>query len=491
MSKAIFLATLSFVLSLYQNVASAQNGMQCDKIDLIQFIEFPSEHKSCLQVAFEKDHEVSCVLKSLGLNSVFFKITSIQTLRNRNISSETGEKCETFLIFADSLADVKETFEHDHTEAKQFFPFSKLYLYIFDQFNGSSTGDIATATRLKLFLIENALFGYIFEYSNQKVLIRDLLTNDLKKSIVSYTPSDLFQPTVDTRLPKDDFRISLFNCAPYSFYSENASYNTKVNEIDGTEIRFVKEVTKNWKKIYNFRDFSQTKLSPYFLDSLFCVDTIHWIDICYSTIYTSRITSPSYEKPVDTVKQFLDHDMYICASYASKDFLNELRSSINEDDRRLGARSLVYGDNQRYRQRLIADRKCGLYANPLWRKYIVLRYDYKNLIHTFRLMKSCVSVQYSAFAFQKYCPYAKLFDWHIRRFQEHGLYAKLYSDMMIMGRVVLFDDTQEKSFHQITVVGVSGSFMLLSFGLVLSVVSFLVEIVIDRWHGSKHGYQAK
>lgn len=33
--------------------------------------------------------------------------------------------------------------------------------------------------------------------------------------------------------------------------------------MDGTEIRFVKEVTKNWKKSYNFRDFSRTKLSPY------------------------------------------------------------------------------------------------------------------------------------------------------------------------------------------------------------------------------------
>lgn len=33
--------------------------------------------------------------------------------------------------------------------------------------------------------------------------------------------------------------------------------------MDGTEFRFVHEVTKNWKKIYEFRDFSRTKISPY------------------------------------------------------------------------------------------------------------------------------------------------------------------------------------------------------------------------------------
>lgn len=35
--------------------------------------------------------------------------------------------------------------------------------------------------------------------------------------------------------------------------------------MDGTEFRFVKEVTKNWKKTYRFRDFSRTKAQPYTL----------------------------------------------------------------------------------------------------------------------------------------------------------------------------------------------------------------------------------
>lgn len=36
-----------------------------------------------------------------------------------------------------------------------------------------------------------------------------------------------------------------------------------IQKIDGTEFRFVKEVTKNWKMTYKFRDFSRTKSSPY------------------------------------------------------------------------------------------------------------------------------------------------------------------------------------------------------------------------------------
>lgn len=33
--------------------------------------------------------------------------------------------------------------------------------------------------------------------------------------------------------------------------------------MDGSEFRFVEDLTKNWKKSYNFRDFSRTKVAPY------------------------------------------------------------------------------------------------------------------------------------------------------------------------------------------------------------------------------------
>lgn len=36
-----------------------------------------------------------------------------------------------------------------------------------------------------------------------------------------------------------------------------------LKKIDGTEFRFVQALTKNWKKSFNFRDFSRTNVSPY------------------------------------------------------------------------------------------------------------------------------------------------------------------------------------------------------------------------------------
>lgn len=33
--------------------------------------------------------------------------------------------------------------------------------------------------------------------------------------------------------------------------------------MDGIEFRFVREVTKNWKKTYKFRDFARVKINPY------------------------------------------------------------------------------------------------------------------------------------------------------------------------------------------------------------------------------------
>lgn len=83
---------------------------------------------------------------------------------------------------------------------------------------------------LRKFLIRNALFGYQLEVTKEKVgfdvVIRDLLTNDLKRSISSHTPSDLLHPFVDTRLAKDIFRISLFNCEPFTVYQENVTDDT-------------------------------------------------------------------------------------------------------------------------------------------------------------------------------------------------------------------------------------------------------------------------
>lgn len=202
------------------------NKVIFQNVDLLQFIEFPYDHK-CLQVVLNGNNEVNRVI--FGQNFILVKIMPSMTFKHRNISAEAQDYCQTFLIFAESMSEAKEIFQLAPDSKKQFFPFSKIYFYFMSEnFNDSKT--TKSMVEVKNFLTRNALFGYIFEKIGfRRVLIRDLLTNDLKKPKSSYTPSDLFHPMVDTSLAKDNFRISLSDCKPFTIYSENASDSRYTN----------------------------------------------------------------------------------------------------------------------------------------------------------------------------------------------------------------------------------------------------------------------
>lgn len=186
--------------------------------DLTKFIEFPYNLK-CLQIVLNKNHQLPCVPKLHELHSTSLQIRSFKYLKHRDINTEIGQKCQTFLIFAESWKDLKEifVFNQSHNE-QQFFPYTKIYLYVYERSNNDHI-----MSELKTFLAANTLFGYVFEHTKADVVIRDVLTNDIKQSVSSYNPSDLFHPMVDTRLAKDDFRISVFNCKPLTTYPDRAN----------------------------------------------------------------------------------------------------------------------------------------------------------------------------------------------------------------------------------------------------------------------------
>lgn len=230
MSKAKFLSVLWILLSLHKNVMTLQTEALCDEIDITKFIEFQYDHK-CLQVIVQDNSQSTCAIKLFGLNGISLKIRSFATVKNRDISSEVQDYCQTFLIFADGINDAVNIIQSDQVDRKRFFPFTKIYFHFSDTLHDTDMS--SKKTLLKILLTRNALFGYIFEFTNERIgspiVIRDILTDDLKRSTVSYTPSDLFHPIVDTRLEKDDFRISLFNCKPFIFYPEDASDETYIN----------------------------------------------------------------------------------------------------------------------------------------------------------------------------------------------------------------------------------------------------------------------
>lgn len=161
--------------------------------------------------------------------------------------------------------------------------------------------------------------------------------------------------------------------------------------------------------------------------------------IIYTTIYTSRLTSPGYEKPINTLRQFLDNgigvfplvflhifnlidffkqDLHMCSTYISTDIVDMLVNSINEDYRQLSSRSLIYGENMLYRKQLFVERMCGILAARTTNNYISVDDPTEDMdqISSLRVMQDYLLRQYTGFALQKHSPYTKLFDWYIRRY---------------------------------------------------------------------------
>lgn len=62
------------------------------------------------------------------------------------------------------------------------------------------------------------------------------------------------------QLPNSQIIIYMVNMNSYVFF---CFFSRIINEMDGTDFRFVKEVTKKWKKTFSLRDLSRTKRPPY------------------------------------------------------------------------------------------------------------------------------------------------------------------------------------------------------------------------------------
>lgn len=197
-----------------------QQSVSAKKFHLTKFIEYPNGHQECLQIVLEAKQQPRL---SLIASDTSVHIRSHKSLQFRDISAEQEGQCETFLIFAKSIEMVLEIFQFNQSSfAKQFFPFTNIYLHLENRQN--YTANVEAMLSVRQFLIDNALFGYVFEYNDNdnesNVVVRDLLRNDVKRRRSSHFPNELSHPMVDTNSVKRDFRISLFNCTPYTIYPQ-------------------------------------------------------------------------------------------------------------------------------------------------------------------------------------------------------------------------------------------------------------------------------
>ncbi|KAJ6642098.1 hypothetical protein Bhyg_07044 [Pseudolycoriella hygida] len=573
-------------------------------VDLSKGIEYPFAQE-CLQVVSDSNNEVGQMMVAFRLAS--FYVRSERSLELRDIMTERKGQCETFLIFVERMNKVNKMLTSIQTSAKQFFPFTKIYFHFEHQHN--STTDREIMFLLRKFLLNNALFGYVLEYKDNgnelQILTTDLLTNDIRSPVASSLPKELLHPLLDTHSIKKRFRISLFNCPPYTIYLEDDDGTVMMDTMDGLEYRLMHEITKSWKKNFKFRDFTKVKINPYakilddlsnessdmamcalwlvedinrnfdlstfyvnqcltflvpkpiklneataiyttlhsyvwllfsfflllsiFLlnniakiekrlngsDSVFTditvtvIETLNtatshsvvhfpynqtsvklvltswiflsfWMGISYTTIYASRLTSPSYEKPINTVKEVIDKELFICNAYFDVSTMEPLRESVHEEYRQLANRSIVYGENFKYRRQMITERRCAIFEVLLRKKYVSLlklKGDLE-LVGDLRPMRNCITTHFTGSTEQ-----AMLNKCDVQ-YQESGIVQKWHSDILRPSQYIttLFDDypDQYKSTHSITILNVSGAFFLLGIGLLLASLAYVAELVKNR-----------
>lgn len=197
-----------------------QSIVSAERFDWTQLIEYPYEQE-CLQIVFDGKQRPQ--LPPMASNTPTYMRSHI-SLKSRDISDEREGQCETFLVFAESIEMVNHIFQF--SLVRQFFPFTNIYLQLENRLN--YTAEVTFSIRQ--FLMNNSVFGYLFEHNDNEsnvMVIRDLLRNDMKRKRTSRIRNELSHPMVDTNLVKDDFRISLFNCTPYTIYPQQETEDDK------------------------------------------------------------------------------------------------------------------------------------------------------------------------------------------------------------------------------------------------------------------------
>lgn len=190
------------------------------KFDLTKFIE-----QKCLQIVLDAKQQFDLSLQIAPDTAVH--VRSHMSLKFRDISTEQKGLCENFLIFAKSIEMVNQILRFNQSFVKQFFPFTNLYFHLENRQN--YTTNVEAIFSVRQFLINNALFGYVFEYNdNGNVVVKDLLWNYTKLKRATHIPNELKHPMVDTNLVKNDFHISLFNCTPYTIYPQLENEDDKL-----------------------------------------------------------------------------------------------------------------------------------------------------------------------------------------------------------------------------------------------------------------------
>lgn len=137
------------------------------------------------------------------------------------------------------------------------------------------------------------------------------------------------------------------------------------------------------------------------------------VGVFYSTGYTSRLTIPQFSKPINTIDDFLQQNIYWGID-GNSSFVRILKS-IDSNDFQLMADRAVIETKLKEKLKNLQTNHFAVLTKVLSKNYLTDIDDISNEAIRLRLMKSCIFKQYSTLAFEKYSPYTNIFNFNIKR----------------------------------------------------------------------------
>lgn len=232
-----------------------------------------------------------------------------------------------------------------------------------------------------------------------------------------------------------------------------------------------------------------TYLPPTFFGSLrqiifFSSLTALLLSTAYSSGFTSSLTSPRYEKPINVLEDMVEQGTYWGAKEV--DTFAVYNTTKNQFLQIINKRfKLEMNDNDRDDR--ISDNNYAFAINNLPNHYITDTEELNEYgkVHM-KVLSECVGFYYLVFGYKRNSPYKKLIDKHINRCDEHGLINHWNGLMQTFGGSSYMDNffktyvTTKNTFEPLNIKLIQGIFIFLIIGYVISVCILFLELLCSR-----------
>lgn len=202
----------------------------------------------------------------------------------------------------------------------------------------------------------------------------------------------------------------------------------------------------------------------------------------YLTGYTSLLTIPRFNKPIDMISDFLEQGITWGEPFKDPIILEYLNATENPQYIELAKRFKVEKSYEDIYKKL-GEGKYGKYCKTIGTSYVMGAESYMHLAKQLRVMTQCVFKYYLVFGFEKLSPFRKIFDRQIPRFVESGILNKWFNELILLysdNRMQYFFDIGEQKIpaRPLKFDNIVGALYFLVIGLSLATIAFCGEKIV-------------